>query len=132
MSFLGNIFKKKPGGTFVGNLLRTASSSIPVVGPAFGSGAGRIEVGNTVTNRELAANAYNQGIGPAPVTPFQNIVTTLAPAFAQSPAGQTVIRSTALELLKKYWLVIVIPVLLIIGFNLMKPKRRFSGSRYRY
>lgn len=39
MSFFSNLFKRKPGGTFVGNLIRGAVKSVPVVGGLLGNGA---------------------------------------------------------------------------------------------
>ncbi len=54
------LFKKKPGGTFFGNLLRAGSSKLaPGV---LGTGANRIEMGQTLTNAQLAngqGNTYN-------------------------------------------------------------------------
>lgn len=37
MGFFKNIFKKKPGGTFFGNLLRGATNLVPGVGPLYNS-----------------------------------------------------------------------------------------------
>ncbi len=54
MGFLKNLFKKKPGGTFFGNLLRGVSSA--ATGGILGSGANRIEVGQTATNKDIAAD----------------------------------------------------------------------------
>lgn len=39
MGFLKNLFKRKPGGTMVGNLIRGAVKAVPVVGSLFGNGA---------------------------------------------------------------------------------------------
>ena len=62
MSFLGNLFKKKPGGTFFGNLLRGATSAIPIIGgTVVGTGANKIELGQTKTNAELAKEATFAG-----------------------------------------------------------------------
>lgn len=55
MGLFSNIFKKKPGGTMVGNLLRGVSSNF--TGGMLGSGANRIELGQTKTNAQLAAEA---------------------------------------------------------------------------
>jgi hypothetical protein len=56
------LFKKKAGGTFFGNLLRAGASK--ATGGVLGTGANRIEVGQTKTNAELAAEqgdtSYNQ------------------------------------------------------------------------
>lgn len=48
------LFKKKPGGTFFGNLLRAGSNKVS--GGVLGTGANRIEIGQTQTNAELAAS----------------------------------------------------------------------------
>lgn len=47
------LFKKKAGGTFVGNLLRAGSNK--ATGGVFGTGANKIELGQTKTNAELAS-----------------------------------------------------------------------------
>ncbi len=51
MSFLKKIFKKKPGGTALGNLLRGASSA--ATGGVLGQGLNKIEAGNSVTNKQI-------------------------------------------------------------------------------
>jgi hypothetical protein len=54
------LFSKKPGGTFFGNLLRgiggAVSSAVGLPG-LLGSGANKIELGQTKTNAELYAEA---------------------------------------------------------------------------
>lgn len=58
MSFLKKIFKKKPGGTFMGNLFRGVASAVPIVGgTVIGTGANKIEHGQTMTNKELSSFA---------------------------------------------------------------------------
>mgnify|MGYP006891171638 CR=1 FL=1 len=47
------LFKKKAGGTFFGNLLRAGASK--ATGGVLGTGANRIELGETKTNAELSA-----------------------------------------------------------------------------
>ena len=49
------LFSKKPGGTFFGNLLRGVASA--ATGGILGSGANRIEIGQTKTNAQLQAEA---------------------------------------------------------------------------
>jgi hypothetical protein len=67
MSFLKNLFKKKPGGSFFGNLLRSATSAIPIIGgTVVGTGANKIELGQTKTNAQLAKEATFAGV-PASV-----------------------------------------------------------------
>lgn len=46
------LFSKKPGGTFFGNLLRGVANK--ATGGLLGTGANRIEVGQTKTNAQLA------------------------------------------------------------------------------
>ena len=50
MSFLGGLFKKKPGGTFVGNLFRGVASSATACSR---SGANKIEFGESKTNKDI-------------------------------------------------------------------------------
>nr|WP_199158751.1 hypothetical protein [Pedobacter sp. ASV2] len=49
------LFSKKPGGTFFGNLLRGVASKAS--GGLLGTGANRIELGQTKTNAQLAAES---------------------------------------------------------------------------
>ena len=66
MGFLGGLFKKKPGGTLFGNLLRSAVSAVPIVGgTVLGTGANKIELGQTKTNAELAKEATTFAGQPA-------------------------------------------------------------------
>lgn len=63
MGFLKNLFKKKPGGTFLGNLVRGVAGMVPVIGgTVIGTGANKIEVGQTMTNKELMEAANNPQI----------------------------------------------------------------------
>ncbi|RQO68511.1 hypothetical protein DBR40_19920 [Pedobacter sp. KBW01] len=49
------LFSKKPGGTFFGNLLRGVANK--ATGGLLGTGANRIEVGQTKTNAQLYAES---------------------------------------------------------------------------
>ncbi|QNK64248.1 hypothetical protein H7F33_07125 [Pedobacter sp. PAMC26386] len=80
MSFLSKIFKKKPGGTFLGNLLRGAVKQIPIVGEVVGNGANKIELGQTKTNAQLQKESLtvpsvSEQIATTPPTPA-NIMGT--------------------------------------------------------
>ena len=52
------LFSKKPGGTFFGNLLRGVASKAS--GGLIGTGANRIELGQTKTNAQLASEQQTQ------------------------------------------------------------------------
>lgn len=67
MGFLSGLFKKKPGGTFFGNLLRAGASM--ATGGVLGSGANKIEHGQTATNAEIAKDPTKaQGNYVSPLT----------------------------------------------------------------
>lgn len=51
------LFSKKPGGTFFGNLLRGAANKAS--GGLLGTGANRIELGQTKTNAQLAQESVD-------------------------------------------------------------------------
>jgi len=54
------LFSKKPGGTFFGNLLRVGGQAVSKaagVPGLLGSGANKIEVGQTVTNAQLSMSS---------------------------------------------------------------------------
>lgn len=74
------LFKKKAGGTFFGNLLRGVGSAVS--GGLLGKGMGRIEVGQTKTNKQLMREA--KAIAAAGGTP-----TMVAP-----PADNKVVSTT--------------------------------------
>lgn len=66
MSFLKNLFKKKPGGTVFGNLLRAASNK--ATGGILGNGANMIPIGAPVAD-PLGSGQVTQAsaVGTAPV-----------------------------------------------------------------
>lgn len=82
MGFLSGLFKKKPGGTFFGNLIRGVTSS--ATGGMLGSGANRIELGQTKTNAQLAAESAAAGTTPNPY-----VQGTAPPPTVQSGTVQT-------------------------------------------
>lgn len=60
MGFLGGLFKKKPGGTFVGNLFRKATNAVS--GGLFGTGASKAaQDANDLAN--LSEDAYKKKYG---------------------------------------------------------------------
>lgn len=73
MSFLSNLFKRKPGGTVVGNLLRTVAST--VTGGILGNGAMMLK--QEETPQEADARLL-QGVGAGVVAAQQ---TALQPAI---------------------------------------------------
>jgi len=91
MSFFSNLFKKKPGGTLVGNLLRGVAQSVPIVGgTVIGTGKDKIELGQTQTNGELASQ-YNQLAQQQAVSYTHdadgNIVGSIAPVTVSASSG---------------------------------------------
>lgn len=132
MSFLSNIFKKKPGGTAVGNLLRTAASSIPVVGTVLGQGGNRIEVGQTKTNNQLIMDDYNNRLA--------GVTTATQPIVPASPSGigdllaglgGSLGQQAASGALKKYWWLILLPFVLLGVWFMAKKNSRYPYSRRR-
>ncbi|MBO9731165.1 MAG: hypothetical protein J7623_21180 [Chitinophaga sp.] len=93
MSFLGNLFKRKPGGTFMGNLLRktanTVAGAIPFVGgiasKIVGQGAMMISQ-EEADKRDLSDADYMTKYG-------QQKDGRPIPVF--NPAGQTLLATAA-------------------------------------
>lgn len=103
MGFLSNIFKKKKGGTFVGNLLRGGASAF--TGGLLGSGAGlqKWEAEQAQKEQEqmfqqLAQQNQGYNVG-------QNLVKGVAvPAMANGGGNQpNVGESVFMETMKKRW-----------------------------
>lgn len=110
MGFLKNIFKKKKGGTFVGNLLRGASSS--VTGGILGSGAGL----RRWEDQQRGINPENQQMdGRQMGSDFIN--KGVAPFMANSGGASdpTIGASVLKENLKKNWLYVVAGLGTVIG-----------------
>lgn len=112
MGFLSNIFKRKKGGTFVGNLLRGASSAM--TGGILGNGSGLAKWEAKKEQEELE-KLYGKATFPA-VTGGgvaydgrqvgQNLVNGVAvPAMASGSGGTNTNAGEAvvMETLKKRW-----------------------------
>lgn len=104
MGFLSNIFKKKKGGTFVGNLLRGASSS--VTGGILGSGAGLAKWEAEQAQKEQ--DAYYQQLSKQQIDARQlgqDLVNKVAvPNMAGGGANQPNIgQNVFMETVKQKW-----------------------------
>ena len=120
MGFLGNLFKKKPGGTLVGNILRGVASN--ATGGILGSGAGRIELGQTQTNKELALAQ-----GQVVPTVGQQALQIAGTAIASTPEGQAAIQKTIWQKYKPYILGGGAIAALLVIWKLMTGRKK---SRY--
>jgi hypothetical protein len=80
------LFSKKPGGTFFGNLLRAGGQAVSKaagVPGLLGSGANRIELGQTQTNAQLSA-ATSAPLTPAISAPNTVTVPNLGGIFGST------------------------------------------------
>jgi hypothetical protein len=135
MSFIDNIFKKKPGGTFVGNLIRTSASTL--TGGLIGAGLNRIEVGQTKTNATLASEAAGTAAATGQLPNEAAIRLALQRQQAGiaenvQNAGNNLIKTTLSAWLKKNWWMVALPGGLLVGLiywaargGKKKPTRRY-------
>lgn len=119
MAFLGSLFKKKPGGTLVGNLLRGAASNF--TGGILGSGANRIEYGQTQTNAELAQS------GAATVT--SNVAGSLIAGAMDTKEGKELTKDTIIAWLKANWIKVLLPGLGLVALVVYLVKRGRRRAR---
>src|SRR4051794_22848229 len=85
------LFSKKPGGTFFGNLLRVGGNAVSQaagVPGLLGTGANKIEVGQTKTNGQLIKEA-TAAIPAAPSVTIQTPSPNLNSVFSGTPGGTT-------------------------------------------
>jgi hypothetical protein len=80
MSFLSGIFDKKPGGTFVGNLIRAAASG--ATGGVLGQGKNKVNEDGTVGNGDTGSV-------------LSDIIAAGASIFSNTKQGQQVIQDSA-------------------------------------
>lgn len=155
MSFLGNIFKRKPGGTFFGNLIRGAVKAVPVVGGALGNGGMMISQQDAdkrdMSDADYAAKYGVQKDGKAPSVVPQMMQQLGAVAGAGIPGLQALpsgplssdpktnnealkkgANTSIASLAKKYWWIVLIPVGLTVLIVSMTRHRGSSRPRSRY
>lgn len=121
MGFLKNIFKKKEGGSKLGNLLRGVSSSF--TGGILGSGAG-LAKSDAEFARRREEEAIRNFMATPPITPNgykqlgQNLVDNTMVPFMTNGQGQTspmIGQSVFYATMKKNWIAIVLAVALFGG-----------------
>lgn len=129
MGFLKNIFKKKPGGTLLGNLVRGVSSA--ATGGILGSGANRIEVGQTQTNAQLAqaaAEAQNTTYTNPTIAGLQAAAVT---GVANTPQIQAAAATGIMEKMKQNWVALVAVVAaLFFGYQHYSNNKKTKGKRF--
>ena len=139
MSFFKKLFKRKKGGTFIGNLIRGVANK--ATGGILGNGVGLAKweakqekkeynkaVQDEVNKRLKQSQAYNQGVnygGQAmgQLTPMtQPYVGGLAPkSYTNETAATT---TSAKDWLKKNWLMIAAPLVAIVTLVLYVTKNK--------
>jgi len=112
MSLFKNLFKKKPGGTLVGNLLRGVANQ--ATGGILGNGAARIEVGQSQTNAQLG---QRQEVIP-------QVAAILAENAYEIPAVKTAANKSAIAWAKQNWAKIAIAILVPFGLIVFFMKRK--------
>ena len=113
MSFLSGLFKRKPGGTFVGNLIRGAANKAS--GGLLGNGAMILKPNEApveANNRLLQGVAAGVGVG-------QDVALTATPGF-----GDNAQQSLTKGAMKTYLPYIVGGVLSFIGLLAFILKRK--------
>lgn len=118
MGFFKNIFKKKKGGTFFGNLLRGASNKLS--GGVLGNGKQLAKQDLKFEQAEYdklvrQSPAYKQGASAA---------QPLASRLENTAEVKDAKKSLALAWIKKNWWMIVAPLVLIVGVTFFISKRK--------
>lgn len=116
MSFLKNIFKKKPGGTLVGNLLRVGVNKAS--GGIMGTGANMLPADSQASVNSAAADA----------------TAAIGQAYLQTPQGTALAQSTVMSWLKANWILIVLglsAVGMAVYTFIINPKKGYKTSTNR-
>lgn len=141
MSLLKKVFKKKPGGTFVGNLIRGAvkkTTGIDIPKPA--APAAPAATGITPDQLgEVLGNVLNKQYADKPGSLINKIASTEAGGnlldSATNAAMQSAQNSVKMQLkawFKKNWMLVVFPILGLVSilfYMFKKPKRKSYGRR---
>ncbi len=131
MGFFKNLFKRKPGGTALGNLIRGGASAVS--GGMLGSGAGlhRWEESQGI----LAQNEALASMSKAQEQAGQNLINKVAvPYMGDSPSNQPKIgESVFLHSVKKEWWKILIGLAVFGGiiYYISKPKSKSNRFKFR-
>lgn len=123
MGFFKNIFKKKKGGTFFGNLLRAGSSA--VTGGILGSGAGLRKWEAEQAQKEQ--DAYYKSLAEK----GSNIGQTLGDSVKNN-MGNEEEEKGFLAILKKYWYWFaagLVALIVLLWFAFGKRKNKFNFKR---
>ncbi len=128
MGFLKNIFKRKPGGTLVGNLLRGGSSAM--TGGILGSGAGlakwEAEQAAKANQEYIRSISQNQG----KLMGGNMVNDVLVPGMANGSGNNPNIgESVFLETMKKRWYYVVGAVGVIGGTAYFFGNRKPGNKR---
>lgn len=130
MGFFKNIFKKKPGGTFLGNLIRkganVASGGVLGNGTELRAWEAKQEVSqqNQLLQKQQLANDLGTAIG--------NQAKPLMAKIENSKEVQSAKNTMAMEYLKKNWWKLLIPVALVVGLTYYVAKRGNKRTPKRY
>ena len=134
MGFFKNIFKKKKGGTFVGNLIRGVAST--ATGGVLGSGAGLANWEAEQEAKELNALKAQIASQQKQINAKQFGADLVNSAIKNGTGGQTdpnVGESIVLTTLKKWWWAVL---LLFVAFGtavyfIARPKGSKSNFKFR-
>lgn len=122
---IGNIFKKKPGGSFVGNIIRSVTK-----------GKKPAEEGQPDNNwvdvvGEVAGSVATASAAVKEPTFIERVLAPVTNAIKDG-VGDGVskgVKTGTIDWLKKYWWVIALPGGLIIGLVIYLAKRKPSYRR---
>ena len=117
-----DLFKRKVGGSVIGNLIRKGVNLAS--GGILGNGALKLQPGQTTQQNNLIAL---QGVGAAAAAFNQNTPTYSGAAVPDSPAATAIKKGVIMQYAKSYWYVVLIPVLGMLYF-IFRPKKR-GGRR---
>lgn len=111
-----DLFKRKEGGTLVGNLLRATSNKFS--GGLLGNGAMKLKPGESVQENN-AKLAVKSGAAAVAFNDMKNTGDVTKPTSANVKLGATK------EWLKKNWYYVLIPVVVVVVLvKLFTPKKR--------
>jgi hypothetical protein len=110
-SFAGDLFAKKEGGTFVGNLIRTAASG--ATSGILGQGKDKINANGTIGNGDTSST-------------LSDILAAFTTVAAKTPAGRKVIDETGGKLVANTISnnIVWIAIIAIMGMFLIMGSRK--------
>lgn len=122
MGFLKNIFKKKSGGTFLGNILRGASSKVS--GGILGSGAGLQRWEQEQAQQAQQAYDAEQARIQMMNTQAYNLGTGFGNSANNTPVVTGFRNGQAQEWLTRNYSLVVVGVIALIGLTVYFVKRK--------